>query len=228
MHEPKLILNRQLKALSAITIYDNFIKASENAFDCTFDGVSTFSPWEKPDMPENFGIGVIVGGSGTGKSTLLKEFGVEESPTWDLDKAVISHFESPDEAINKLGAVGLNTVPSWYKPYHVLSTGEKFRVDLAKKIKDYAVIDEFTSVVDRNVAKAASMALSRYIKTNKLSNIVLATCHYDIIDWLEPDWVIDTNSGQLYDGFFLSDQKLISKYIVQTEKYGKCLKTITI
>lgn len=228
MKEPKIILNRKDISLSCKTTHDEFIMASEKAFDCTFDGVSRFTPWEKPEIPTQFKIGVIVGSSGSGKSTLLKEFGNEEVPVWNPEKAVVSHFETPDEAINKLGAVGLNTVPSWYKPYHVLSNGEKFRADLARKIKDNAVIDEFTSVVDRNVAKAASTALSRYVKKNDIHNVVLSTCHHDIIDWLEPDWVIDTDNGHLYDGFFLSDQKSISKYIVQTAKSGECLKTITI
>ena len=228
MKEQKNILKRQEIALSSVTEYDEFIKASERAFDCNFDGISTFQPWEKPEIPEKFGIGVIVGSSGSGKSTLLKEFGIEEQPEWNPNKAVVSHFETPDEAINKLGAVGLNTVPSWYKPYHVLSTGEKFRADLARKIKDNVVIDEFTSVVDRNVAKAASTSLSRYVKNNDINNVVLSTCHHDIIDWLEPDWVIDTDTGHFYDGFFLADQKSISKYIVQNVIYGECLKTITI
>jgi ABC-type ATPase with predicted acetyltransferase domain len=228
MKEPKFTLNRQAVALSAKTHYDEFIEASERAFDCTFNGVSTFQPWEKPDIPEKFGIGVIVGSSGSGKSTLLKEFGKELEPIWYPARAVVSHFENPDDAINKLGAVGLNTVPSWYKPYHVLSTGEKFRADLARKLEDNAVIDEFTSVVDRNVAKAASTALSKYVKNNDINNVVLSTCHHDIIDWLEPDWVIDTDTGHFYDGFFLSDQKSISRFIVQNVKHGICLKNITI
>jgi ABC-type ATPase with predicted acetyltransferase domain len=229
MKEPKEILRRDEIALTCTTVHDEFIKASEKAFDCSFDGISKFNPWVMPEMiPEKFKIGVIVGSSGSGKSTLLNEFGVEEKPEWNPERAVVSHFESPDDAINKLGAVGLNTVPSWYKPYQVLSNGEKFRADLARKIKTNAVIDEFTSVVDRNVAKAASTALSRYVKKNDIHNVVLSTCHHDIIDWLEPDWVIDTNMGHLYDGFFLSDQKSISKYIVQTAKSGECLKTITI
>jgi hypothetical protein len=37
------------------------------------------------------------------------------------NKSIISHFENPDDGINKLGSVGLNSVPSWYKPYQVLS-----------------------------------------------------------------------------------------------------------
>jgi ABC-type ATPase with predicted acetyltransferase domain len=208
---------------------DDFITASEKAFDCIFDGTSKFYPWVLPsNIPKNFKIGVIVGSSGSGKSTLLKNFGIEESPEWDATKSIVSHFESPDEAINKLSAVGLNTIPSWYKPYHVLSNGEKFRADLARKLKSHAVIDEFTSVVDRNVAKAASVSLSKYAKNNDITNIVLATCHRDILEWLEPDWVIDTDTGEFHQGFFLSAQKSISRYIEQAIISGPCLKTIII
>jgi hypothetical protein len=83
-------------------------------------------------------------------------------------------------------------------------------------------------VVDRTVAKAASMALARYVKNNNLKSIVISTCHMDIVDWLEPDWVINTDTGELLDGFFLSDQKSMSKYIAQQMIVGECLKTITI
>jgi hypothetical protein len=208
---------------------DEFIIASEKAFDCAFDGTSKFYPWKLPTkLPTNFKLGVIVGSSGSGKSTILKNFGIEENPIWESNKSIVSHFTTPDEAINKLGSVGLNSVPSWYKPYHVLSNGEKFRADLARKIKSNVVIDEFTSVVDRAVAKAASVSLSRYIKNNNLNNIVLSTCHRDILEWLEPDWVLDTDTGELLHGFFLSDQKSKLTYIAQTMIVGECLRTITI
>lgn len=215
--------------LTSSVDHDDFISASEKAFDCAFDGTSKFYPWQIPtNLPKKFRLGVIVGSSGSGKSTLLSQFGKEENPIWNENSSILSHFESPDEAINKLGAVGLNTVPSWYKPYHVLSNGEKFRADLARKIKTGAIIDEFTSVIDRNVAKAASVSISRYIKNNDIENVILSTCHHDILDWLEPDWVINTDTGELYNGFFLSDQKSISKYIVHTTIYGPCLKSIII
>lgn len=222
-------LERDTNPLVAVVEKDDFIAASEKAFDCAFDGISKFYPWKIPtNLPTKFRLGVIVGSSGSGKSTLLSQFGSEEIPVWYSNKPIISHFDSPDEAINKLGAVGLNTVPSWYKPYHVLSNGEKFRADLARKIKNNAIIDEFTSVVDRNVAKAASVSLSRYLKNNDIKNVIVSTCHHDILDWLEPDWVINTDTGELYNGFFLSDQKSISKFIVQQMISGPCLKTITI
>jgi energy-coupling factor transporter ATP-binding protein EcfA2 len=208
---------------------DEFIIASEKAFDCIFDGTSKFYPWKLPNkIPTKFKLGVIVGSSGSGKSTILKNFGTEEFPYWEPNKSIVSHFESPDEAINKLGSVGLNSIPSWYKPYHVLSNGEKFRADLARKIKSNSVIDEFTSVVDRDVAKAASVSLSKYIKNNDLENVVVSTCHHDILDWLEPDWVLNTDTGELLHGFFLSDHESIFKFIKQRMINGKCLKTITI
>ena len=208
---------------------DEFIIASEKAFDCIFDGTSKFYPWKLPSkIPTKFKLGVIVGSSGSGKSTMLKNFGTEEFPNWEPNKSIVSHFDDPDDAINKLGSVGLNSIPSWYKPYHVLSNGEKFRADLARKIKSNSVIDEFTSVVDRDVAKAASVSLSKYIKNNDLENIVVSTCHHDILDWLEPDWVLNADTGELLHGFFLSDQESIFKFIKQRMINGKCLKTITI
>jgi ABC-type Mn2+/Zn2+ transport system ATPase subunit len=222
-------LERETEPLVSTVDRDEFISASETAFDCRFDGTSKFYQWKMPTkLPKNFKLGVIVGSSGSGKSTLLKKFGVEEQPTWESNKSVISHFDSPAEGINRLSSVGFNSIPSWYKPYHVLSNGEKFRADLARKLKSGAVIDEYTSVVDRTVAKAASVALSRYVKNNPIEGVVLSTCHHDIVDWLEPDWVLNTDTGELLDGFFLSDQKSISKYIAQTMIVGECLKTITI
>lgn len=222
-------LQKQTTPLTSTVERDEFIVASETAFDCLFDGTSTFYPWKIPtNLPKEFKIGVIVGSSGSGKSTLLKHFGTEEQPIWDNNKSILSHFESPEDGINRLGSVGFNSIPSWYKPYSVLSNGEKFRADLARKIKSNAVIDEYTSVVDRNVARAASVALSRYVRNNDIKNIVISTCHMDVVEWLEPDWVINTDSGELLDGFFLSAQKSMSKYIAQQMMVGECLKTITI
>lgn len=222
-------LERETIPLQSSVMQDDFIKNSEIAFDCIFNGISKFYPWKKPTkIPENFKLGVIIGSSGSGKSTMLKHFGVEEEPIWYENKSIISHFETPEDGINKLSSVGFNSVPSWYKSYSVLSNGEKFRANLARKIKSNAVIDEYTSVVDRTVAKSASIALSRYIKNNDINGVILSTCHFDIIEWLEPDWVLNLDTGELLSGFFLSDQESISKFIVQNMIVGECLRTITI
>ena len=223
------LLKRSETPLISKVNRDEFIEASEVAFDCIFDGTSRFYPWEKPKtIPKKFNIGLIIGTSGSGKSKMLLDFGVEEDILWDNNKAIISHFDNPEDGINKLSSVGFNSIPSWYKPFKVLSNGEKFRANLARKIKNGAVIDEFTSVIDRTVAKASSVSLSRYIKSNNIENVVLASCHTDIVDWLEPDWVLNTNTGEFITDFFLSDQKLKSKYTTQNMIIGNCLKHITI
>ena len=198
---------------------DEFTDITKKCFDFEFNGVSEFYPFNKPtNIPKEFNIGVIVGASGTGKSTLLSEFGKEEVIEWDNTLSIISHFDSPNDGVDKLTAVGLNSIPSWVKPYEVLSTGEKFRANLARQIKDNAVIDEFTSVVDRNVAKATSTAFSKYVKRNDIKNIVISTCHEDIIEWLEPDWIFNTNEGVLYSGESLRRPR-IELEIYETKDY---------
>jgi len=176
---------------------DDIVKAVSSMFDYTFTGKSVFTAPDMGAVPQSFSIGLIVGPSGSGKSTLLRRFGKEDSVEWQEGKAVCSHFASADDARDRLGAVGFNSIPSWMRPYSVLSTGEKFRADMARRLRDGAVFDEFTSVVDRNVAASCSNALRRYVDAKGLRNLVFASCHYDIIDWLRPDWVFDTNTNTL-------------------------------
>jgi GNAT superfamily N-acetyltransferase len=170
------------------------------AFDYEFNGTTSFEIPFLPELPKEYGIGLIVGASGSGKSSLLQSFGKEEELFWDENKAICSHFIDATEAQEKLGGVGFNSIPSWLRPYHVLSTGEKFRADLARRLNTNSVIDEFTSVVDRNVAKSCAYAIRRYVDKKDLKNIVFASCHYDIIEWLQPDWVFDTTTNRLTVG----------------------------
>lgn len=168
-------------------------------FDYTVTGQTTFHPFLLPQMPDDWGIGVIVGASGSGKSTLLSEFGIAESPVWRDGVALADHFSTPIEARDKMFAAGLGSVPDWVKPYEALSNGQRFRADLARSIESGAVIDEFTSVVDRTVAVSASKSLSRYVKANGIRRMVIATCHRDVLPHLEPDWIIDTDSEEYID-----------------------------
>ena len=104
--------------------------------------------------------------------------------------------------------MGLASVPTWIRPYNVLSNGEQYRARLAKLVcdnndNDIIFIDEYTSVVDRNVAMAMSNALQKYVRKNN-KRIILATCHYDVFDWLRPDWIYDLNKGgALSEGDYL-------------------------
>lgn len=78
-------------------------------------------------------------------------------------------------------------------------------------------MDEYTSVVDRNVAKSMSNALQKFIR-NEGKQIILATCHYDILDWLQPDWIYDLNKGgTLEKGDCLRQRPKIQLQIYRTE-----------
>jgi hypothetical protein len=185
---------QMLKMNTVCVKIDDIVEELALGFDYEFSGESVFNP-PPFALPENFNLGVIVGPSGSGKSTLLNGIGTTFATEWYPDRAICSHFDSADDARNRFGAVGLNSVPVWMKPYHVLSTGEKFRADMARQLGDGALIDEYTSVVDRDVAKSCSYAIQRYIRNNSIGGVVLATCHRDVIDWLMPDWVFDTQVG---------------------------------
>jgi GNAT superfamily N-acetyltransferase len=82
--------------------------------------------------------------------------------------------------------------------------GEQFRCDLARALsrvgqvaqagdaRAVVAFDEFTSVVDRNVARVTSAAIAKGIRNGQIAGrFVAVTCHYDVAPWLEADWVID-------------------------------------
>ena len=147
------------------------------------------------DKPWN--VGLIVGPSGCGKSVIMRElFSMGRVHQWDNDSAVIDGFDasmSIEDVTKICQAVGFNTIPAWLRPYRVLSVGEQFRVNLARSLSeddDPIIVDEFTSVVDRQVAKIGSHAVQKYVRRNK-RQFVGASCHYDVVDWLQPDWTLE-------------------------------------
>jgi len=191
------------------------------------------------DLPNEWSIGLIVGRSGTGKTTIIKElfkdFIIENYQY--KNKSILDDMPntaSVQEICKTFNSVGFSSPPSWLKPYNVLSNGEKMRVDLARAIlenKDMFVFDEFTSVVDREVAKIGSYAMQKAIrKTNK--KFIAVTCHHDVEDWLLPCWVFNTDTMSFVDNTALKkkNQSLISKSMKQkkNQNIGKCLVNITI
>ena len=202
-------LERSSTPLVSSVVLDEITQELIKPFDYESNGTEKFYPYLLPaDLPKDFGIGVIVGASGTGKSTLLKSFGSPISPVWN-DGSIVSNFANAIDANEKLSAAGLMSVPEWVKPFSVLSNGQQFRANLARSLHNEAVIDEFTSVIDRNVAKAASTAMARYVRKNNVKGIVLATCHRDVLEYLEPDWIIDTDRGEWASGRYLHRPDLV-------------------
>ena len=178
----------------SVELEHELIEVARN-YDIDFNGTSKFSVPEFYAPEGEWEIGLIVGQSGSGKSTLLsKHFKVCDPPDWEEGRAI---FTQIDEAEKRLCGVGLSSVPSWFKPHHVLSNGERFRADLAKSLNSGMAFDEFTSVVDRDVAKSASHGIQRLIRSTGMKKIVFASCHYDIIDWLKPNWTYDASEGKM-------------------------------
>jgi len=145
---------------------------------------------------------------------------VSRTFTWPDDQAIIDAFGKwpIKEIVGLLTAVGFSSPPAWLRPYRVLSNGEQARCDLARAFAEalasapskddepwhilvpstadltrpLVVCDEFTSVVDRHVARAIAAGLAKRLRKGTLPcRFVAVTCHYDVADWLTPDWVID-------------------------------------
>lgn len=185
-------------------------------------------------------IGLIVGPSGSGKTSIGKQlFGggklVDLYDGWDSDLPIVDAISPSgdfDAVTGALANVGLGDVPSWLRPFHALSNGQQFRAGLARLITDApdeVIVDEFTSVIDRQIAKIGAMAFSKGWRRNKSKKIVLLACHYDIIEWLQPDWVFDTGTGELKKADNSSqDQALSWKLGRSTQVIGNTLSRIII
>ena len=179
------------------------------------------------DEPWDVGLIVGPSGSGK-STVAGQFYGSElyRGVEWLADKAVIDCFGelSVRQVVELFTAVGFSSPPSWVKPYRVLSCGERFRCDLARALAGrgagtsrddvsrdptgersagasrltVVVFDEFTSVVDRNVARACSLAIAKGIRRGNIPcRFVAVTCHYDVAEWLEADWVLDMATGLL-------------------------------
>ena len=166
-------------------------------------------------------IAIIVGNSGSGKTTILNSFKEAIKHEYDNTLSCISQFKklNPEEVAEIFHGVGLSSIPTWLKHPNELSNGEKARLDLAYDIintdeNDIIVVDEFTSVVNRQVAKSMSNALQRYIR-NKNRKIIIASCHFDILNWLNPDVVFNLNKQ-------INDEVLTERFIYNdNEEYNE-------
>ena len=188
---------------------DEITDAASQAFDYDFDGMTTFDTPAIVGIPQNYQIGLIVGPSGSGKTLLLNSFGDPHPIEWDPNKAICSHFKDFRSAVAMLSAVGLNTIPVWLKPFHVLSTGERARVLIARALRSYSVYDEFTSTVDRATARSLAASIRIYADRNDVHHLTFASCHRDIIEWLQPDWTFDTLTQRLHLGRSVQQRSII-------------------
>jgi len=211
----------RVDALVETNVHDSFrVQQVAGLFDLPLRDRSMMQfQAELPGLHEPWQIGAIVGPSGSGKSILADraynqgivcEKSLITRFDWPREKAIVDAFddELDGRAITRmLGAVGFSSPPAWVRPFHVLSNGEQFRCNLARALlldQPLVAMDEFTSVIGRQVARFASAAIARAMRkrdgTVRCQRFVAVTCHDDILPWLQPDWWFDTSTGKLHWG----------------------------
>ena len=95
-------------------------------------------------LPDTFAVGLVLGAAGAERDQWLRErFGEPRPPRdWTADVPVVSELakletgpadERAEKATRRLAACGMNSVPSWLRPYACLSNGEAARVDVAAR-----------------------------------------------------------------------------------------------
>lgn len=192
-----------------------------NLFDISQGKQKNVFQVPKIDTEKDWGLGLIVGPSGSGKSTVAHKLFPDavhnvdgNSAEWSSDKSLLDDFPGEltvEEIAKTLTLLGFSNPPAWLRPFSTLSTGEKFRVEIARLIKEtqftqntnMLCIDEFTSTVDRTVAKATSNALRKLINQERNIQVVAVTCHYDVAKWLCPDWILDMATESLTWGEYV-------------------------
>lgn len=177
----------------------------EGMFDVAPEPESTFSvDTVLPIEDFDWNVGAIVGPSGCGKTSIATElFGntILDPYSWDPEKSIIDSFPKSmaiKDITALLSSVGFSSPPNWLRPFHVLSNGEQFRVNIARGLAekpDLLVQDEFTSVVDRTVAQIGSAAIAKTVRRRNQKFVAVA-CHYDILEWLQPDWIFDPSTNR--------------------------------
>lgn len=141
----------------------------------------------------------FTGASGSGKSSLMRAAKTElvkaDQTVLDLDelelgdRVLIEALDGPvSEAMGILASCGLGEARLLLRTPNELSDGQRFRFRLAlavSKKPDWIVADEFSSSLDRTLAKVVAFNLRRLAEGSGIG-FLLATTHEDILEDLAP------------------------------------------
>jgi len=149
----------------------------------------------------------ITGESGSGKSVLLRHLEKLLQPNavnmqdvkLDASQPIIETVgRTVEEGLTLLCQVGLNDAFIFLRTYNQLSDGQRYRYRLGKLVetgKQYWVMDEFCSTLDRDTAKIVAYNVQKHArKENKA--ILAATTHTDLFDDLAPTVHIHKRFGK--------------------------------
>ncbi len=148
---------------------------------------------------EDGDIVAFTGDSGSGKSSLMRELATQfEGVLWFddiefVEGAVIDQFDGDwAESMAILSACGLGEAQVMLRRPGELSDGQRMRLKIALGIAQnpvWLVIDEFTSSLDRALAKVIAFNLKKLSVRHHIG-ILVATTHEDMLEDLSPAvWV---------------------------------------
>jgi ABC-type transport system involved in cytochrome c biogenesis ATPase subunit/N-acetylglutamate synthase-like GNAT family acetyltransferase len=139
----------------------------------------------------------ITGESGSGKSVLLRHLekllrsnavSIHDIK-FDASKPIIETIgKTVEEGLTLLCKVGLNDAFLFLRNYKQLSDGQKYRYRIAKLVetkKQYWIMDEFCSTLDRDTAKIVAFNLQKLVRQEGKA-ILVATTHTDLQEDLAP------------------------------------------
>merc|ERR1719483_347123 len=158
-------------------------------------------------QPSEYHIGVIIGKSGSGKSSIAcntyRLFGEDQLRVAVKSKKSLAAILGGDTSL--LAMVGLEK-QTWTRRTNTLSTSEleRFSIALAisqgKKNGEPKLLDEFTNSMGRPEAFqiCKSISQSRKILERNNARLVLVTSSEDVVPWICPDWVFDADTRTMH------------------------------
>jgi ABC-type lipoprotein export system ATPase subunit len=152
-------------------------------------------------------IVLITGDSGSGKSALLKaikhdlDTAAQDTQNLSLNKntpIIDATGKNTAEALELLSRVGLNDAFLFLRPYNELSDGQKHRYHIARLAetpKQWWLLDEFTSTLDRDTAKIVAYNLQKLARQRGKA-VIAATTHTDLLGDLAPNVHVHKRYGK--------------------------------
>jgi len=150
---------------------------------------------------------LITGDSGSGKSVLLRAIKQDLAREAldsiemrvDEDKPIIDTIgKTFNKALELLTKVGLNDAFLFLRRYNELSDGQKYRYRLAKLMesgRQWWVMDEFCSVLDRDTAKIVAFNVQKVARRDGKA-VIAATTHMDLFEDFRPSVHVHKRFGK--------------------------------